>query len=118
MEKNYPTINLNSDQITNVKDWQVNGVYEVKVTMKMTGTRKAEPYDIPVMDAAEGSMPANNIMVGTFDIIDVQVETESELADEDPVEKYESDYHQKMSKPSPVKAAEKKTETITININK
>ena len=95
MDKAYPRISLNSQQIQEIKDWEVGELYTIQITVQMTGVRKAESYDLPTQEIGEGTIPQNSVMVGDFNIIDAEnVKHEHE---NDP-STYEEDYAKAMDR--------------------
>lgn len=90
MNKIFPTISLTTDQLPEMKNWDIGKQYRIMITVEMTGVRKAEKFDLPHADVAEGDMQNNNGTVGTFEIKDMQDETT------DPVGTFEQEYANKM----------------------
>jgi hypothetical protein len=108
LNNQFPNVSFNSGQLPDIKDWEVNGVYKLEITVQMTGVRKAESYDLPTQIIGEGTMPENSMMIGQFQIIDAEV-------CEDSVEKeYENEYADRMESVNQVY----KDDKVTITINK
>lgn len=98
--KSFPTIQLTSQQIAQIKEWAIGGQYTLEITVELTGKRQAESFDIPTHEIGEGQMPKGSDVVGSFTIKDVQVCCDDEEDDEDmldPMDTYEDEYAQKMS---------------------
>jgi hypothetical protein len=110
MENIFPTITLTSQQLREINSWPVGSQYKLEITVEMTGKRQAEQYDIPTVDASEGGMAKNNVMVGSFKIIDVQP-CDDNKEEGDDIASYEDDYAMKRS-------GEGKEQTITIKLVK
>ena len=111
------------------KDWKVGEKHQVMITVEMTGTRKAESYDLPSQDIGEGTMPHNSVMISTFDIKDMQEcgddeDMEPEEASEamDPSADYEKDYAKALNGGKVVdtgaQAYSKPPQSVIINIGK
>lgn len=114
MEKIFPTITLSSQQLAMISEMEVGEECCLEISVIMTGKRKAESYDLPTQDGVDGRTPNNNIMIGNFDIKDIQCCDEMEEEDdstetEDDMANYESDYAMKM---------QPKDQTITIKLVK
>jgi hypothetical protein len=113
--KYFPTIQLTSQQLPPIKDWEVGKRYVLEVVVEMTGVRQAEKYDLPTQEAAEGAVQNNSIKVGTLEIQDVMAVDGKEIPKEEENENdpstYEADYAEKMD-PS------NRDSKIVININK
>ncbi len=110
MDKSFPTITLTSQQLHEIAAMPIGSSLCLEITVKLTGKREAEKWDLPTQEAAEGQMATNNIMIGNFEIIDVQPCEGAEYTQENVVADYEMDYAEKMT-PTDDKH-------ITININR
>lgn len=108
MQNQFPSISLNSIQLAEINDLEVGATCKLEITVQLTGLRKAESYDIPTQDIGEGSMPQNSVMVGTFDIIDVEKYEEEE--ENDP-KSFEEEFADKMEQAY-------KNDNVTILIKK
>lgn len=89
MQNSFPTITLTSQQIAELSDMEIGSTCKIEMTVQLTGKRKAEQYDLPTQDGADGRMPSNSVMIGTFNIIDAEYDNESE---ESKIASYEDDY--------------------------
>ena len=87
--KNFPTLCLNSMQYPELLGMELNDETEIQITVKVKGIRKAEGYDLPTVEASEGGMAKNNVIVGDFQIIDVQP---VEKTEKEEAEDYEKKY--------------------------
>jgi hypothetical protein len=110
MENTFPTITLTSQQLREINSWPVGSQYKLEITVEMTGKRQAEQFDIPTVDASEGGMAKNNVMVGSFKIIDVQPCDDNEEEGSD-IADYEEEYANKRS-------GDDTNQTITIKLVK
>jgi hypothetical protein len=108
LNKQFPNVSFNSGQLSDLKDWEVNGTYKLEITVQMTGVRKAESYDLPTQDIGEGSLPQNSMMIGEFKIID------AEVCEDNVEEAYEDEYADRMEGANQVY----KDDKVTITINK
>lgn len=101
---NFPTITLSSQQIAELADLEIGNTCKIEMTVKLTGKRQAEAYDLPTQDGVDGRTSHNSIVMGTFQIIDAEYDTEEKES-----ESYEDDYAMKM---------QPREQTITIKLVK
>ena len=101
---NFPTITLSSQQIAELVDLEIGNTCKIEMTVKLTGKRQAEAYDLPTQDGVDGRTSHNSIVIGTFQIIDAEYDTE-----EDKKGTYENEYAMNM---------QPREQTITIKLVK
>lgn len=90
----FPSIQLNSEQLAEVKDWVIGEQYKLEVTVELTGKRQPDNWEIE--EGSRGQLPKDS-QIGSFNIIDVTCDCDNDetMSTSDV---YESDYAKNRSR--------------------